>query len=70
MHTIFYVARQRHGWSVERGRVVQSGHADRDTALARALKAAEAEGQASVRVQEEGGGWREHRSFASPPPRA
>ena len=67
MDTIFYVARQRNGWSVERGRLVQSGHADRDTAIARARQAAaaaSARGEASrVRIQEEAGVWREERSF-------
>jgi hypothetical protein len=70
MHTLFYVARQRHGWSVERGRVVQSGHADRDSAIDRALKAAkaaEARGETvQVRIQELDGGWRECRSFSPP----
>jgi hypothetical protein len=67
MDTIFYVTRQRNGWSVERGRIVQSGHADREATISRALKAAEAAGEgASVRVQEDGGAWRECRSFAPP----
>lgn len=67
MDTIFYVTRQRNGWSVERGRIVQSGHADRGAAISCALRAAKAEearGQtASVRIQEDGGAWRETRSF-------
>jgi hypothetical protein len=68
MDTIFYVTRQRNGWSVERGRIVQSGHADRDTAISQALDAAateEAHGlSACVRIQETDGGWRECRSFS------
>ena len=68
MDTIFYVTRQRRGWSVERDRIVQSGHADLNTALARARKAAEAaaaRGERScIRIQEDAGGWREERSFA------
>ena len=65
---IFYVARQRNGWSVERDRVVQSGHASRETAIARACQAAaaaRAKGlSSSVRIQEDAGRWREERSFA------
>ena len=68
VETIFYVARQRHGWSVERNRIVQSGHADRDTAIQRALMAADAaraRGEpVAVRIQEDAGRWREARSFA------
>ena len=64
----FYVTRQRNGWSVERDRVVQSGHASRDTAIACARKAAVAacaKGlSSSVRIQEDAGRWREDRSFA------
>jgi hypothetical protein len=65
---VFYVTRQRNGWSVERDRVVQSGHAHRDSAIACARKAAaaaRAKGlSSSVRIQEEAGVWREERSFA------
>ena len=65
---VFYVTRQRHGWSVERDRVVQSGHACLETAIARARQAADAaraRGLAStVRIQEDAGRWREDRSFA------
>ncbi len=65
---VFYVTRQRNGWSVERNRVVQSGHAQREAAIAYARKAAaeaRAKGLASsVRIQEEAGVWREERSFA------
>ncbi len=65
---VFYVTRQRNGWSVERDRKVQSGHASLETAIARARKAAadaRAKGQASsVRIQEDAGRWREERSFA------
>ena len=65
---IFYVTRQRNGWSVERDRVVQSGHAKRETAIARARQAAAAASargmSSSVRIQEEAGRWREERSFA------
>ena len=68
MQTLFYVVRQRNGWSVERGRIVQSAHADQDAAIQRALNAADvayARGeQVAVRVQEDAGGWREARSFA------
>ena len=65
---VFYVTRQRNGWSVERDRVVQSGHANRETAIACARKAAaaaHAKGlSSSVRIQEDAGRWREERSFA------
>ena len=68
MDTIFYVARQRNGWSVERNRLVQSGHADREAAIARARQAAAAacaRGEAGVvRIQEDAGRWREERSFS------
>lgn len=65
---VFYVTRQRNGWSVERDRMVKSGHADRDVAIARAREAAAAAfakgEQCLVRIQEEAGRWREERSFS------
>ncbi len=65
---IFYVTRQRNGWSVELDRVVQSGHSQREAAIACARKAAaaaRAKGlSSSVRIQEDAGRWREDRSFA------
>ncbi len=65
---VFYVTRQRNGWSVERNRIVQSGHASRETAIACARKAAAEAGArgllTSVRIQEDAGRWREERSFA------
>ena len=65
---IFYITRQRNGWSVERDGVVQSGHAQQDAAIACAHKAAgqvRAKGlSSSVRIQEDAGRWREERSFS------
>ncbi len=65
---VYYVTRQRHGWSVERDSIVKSGHADRDVAIACAQQAAAAERArgrpCSVRIQEDAGRWREARSFA------
>jgi hypothetical protein len=65
---IFYVSRQRNGWSVERDRMVKSAHADREVAIVRAREAAAAamaRGEVScVRIQEDAGVWREDRSFA------
>ena len=61
---VYYVVRQRHGWSVEQGGMVRSGHATRDAAIAYARSCAGLEGGWRLRIQEDSGGWREERSFS------
>ncbi len=65
---VYYVVRQRLGWSVEQGGMVRSGHATREAAIEHArLRVASASGRGEdcrLRIQEDCGGWREERSFS------
>ena len=63
---VYYVVRQRRGWSVEQGGMVRSGHATLEEAIQNArARAASAKGcDCRVRIQGESGAWREERSFS------
>lgn len=65
---VYYVVRQRAGWSVEHDGLARSGHGSKEEAIAAAKQcAANAKAQGfdcCVRVQEDAGAWREEISFA------
>ena len=62
---VYYVVRQRRGWGVEQGGIVRSGHATREQAIdcARSQAARIGDAECRLRIQEDGGAWREERSF-------
>ena len=65
---VYYVVRQRGGWGVEQAGMVRSGHRTLEDAIrcarAKAIQAREQGHDCSIRIQHEGGAWREERSFA------
>lgn len=65
---VYYVVRQRGGWGVEQAGMVRSGHRTREEAVKiareKAAKAREKGHESFVRIQQDGGVWREERSFA------